>query len=167
MVRIQNIVTKSLIAFACLVCLGCGPTIPSPYLEALKEGSDFELSSIDPGNPVANAHMGTMAAYPKLGSVRPSTPEQRETIIRAIERSVRESSSGASACFEPRHAIRVKHKGTTYDFMICFKCRAIWIYDGDEQLETIGISGAAEPTLDEILQSASVPLAPKPPKSKR
>lgn len=164
MFRKQKTSAAFLFVCAFLTCVACGPTIPSPYIEALRQGSDFELSSIDPGKLVGDGTNGPMRSYTKLGSIRPSSASQREAIIRAIERSVRESGPDGVACFAPRHAVRVKHKGTTFDFMICFECHGLWIYNGDERLTAIPISEAARPTLNEILGSANIPLAPVPPK---
>lgn len=99
--------------------------------------------------------------WPVLGKTKITDPTEKRRVINAVRRGmVFHKPMIADSCFWPRHALRVVDKGTTTDYLICFECRQIGIHAGDKA-KFILTSGRPERTLDYMLVSAGVPLAPK------
>ena len=64
----------------------------------------------------------TLHGYLVLGKTEIDSAPSRTEILDAIRADIANGSSIAS-CFEPHHAIRIGHDGTTSDVVICYKCR--------------------------------------------
>jgi hypothetical protein len=64
-----------------------------------------------------------------------------------------------AACFEPRHGIRVKAGDAVFDFVICFECHSVLVFQDEKRVGSFGITGKPG-ALDALLTTASIPLAP-------
>jgi hypothetical protein len=53
--------------------------------------------------------------------------------------------------------------GVTTDFVICFECRQVRVWRGDQKVALFLVNGSPQPVFDEVLKAVGVPLAPKPP----
>jgi hypothetical protein len=146
--------------------LGCGKSRPTPVLPeaqsaALDHGQHFELLSLEP--MARDVDDGDRFHNWKILGKAVIDDEGRETLVAALKKGVAEGGPVAS-CFEPRHGIHVEHQGHTYDFVICFKC--LWgeaYVDGAAVNGALPLSRSPQPTFDNALRSAGVPL-PTPPK---
>jgi hypothetical protein len=73
-----------------------------------------------------------------------------------------EEPEGAE-CYDPRHRIRVAHKGKTTNFDICFACGIVAVYvDGKlDKQQVFYTYGRAQEVIDAFLTAGEIPLAPK------
>jgi hypothetical protein len=138
------------------------PGIPAPAAATLEHPDTFELISISPRS-MGYAYLG-FHGYPVLGKTTVTDASAQRRIARSIRWGARLNwvpPPFGLACFSPRHAIRVTHGQSTTDFLICFHCRHVEVYGNHPENWNFDICGFPESTLDEILQKAGVPLAPK------
>jgi hypothetical protein len=77
----------------------------------------------------------------------------------AFELAITQGQNRVSAdCFEPRHALRVKANGQTYDFLLCYQCGALYVYRGKSLMETVVVRGSPE-VLSSLLVDAKAPMS--------
>jgi hypothetical protein len=143
--------------------------IPAELMAALKQAEQFELMSLDPEHAkIKEARTGqvssdTVHAWVVLGRTVIDDSETREKLIAALEAGAKENRGMYAACFNPRHAIRVKRQGEVIDFVICFECLAVNVYEGGSEKHTMhfAISPTPQPVFDDVLTKAGIPLADK------
>lgn len=89
--------------------------------------------------------------YRVLGSVLMDQPEDIQAIWKDLnDRIDTESGEREMSCFNPRHGIRVANHQGIRDYLICFECNKVRVYDSPASKEPM----AAIP-----LQSSTAPLA--------
>ena len=62
-------------------------------------------------------------------------------------------------CFDPRHGLRAVFGSRVIDFLICFDCGSLYIYDGDSITEC-STSGRGAGLFNRILQANEIPIVP-------
>ncbi len=154
----------SLFAFGCSadrerpVLPSTGSPIPAGAADALRDGSAFQLLSLDPSYLGTEQRPNDFHNWNALGST-PITPVDRAKLTELLIASVPENPGAIAACFNPRHGIRVMHKNQQIHFVICFECLQIYWYIDDEKQPTILTSGSPLPAFNDVLRAASIPLA--------
>ena len=83
-------------------------------------------------------------------------------MVSAFQQAIGESEGIAAACFNPRHAFRVKFQNKTYDMVICYECFQVDLFEEGKQLKQVLTSGSAQTVLDGVLRQAGVPLGERP-----
>jgi hypothetical protein len=68
-------------------------------------------------------------------------------------------TGGIAACFNPRHGLRVTANGHTYDFVLCYECKQLYIYEDDKNMASLQVGGTPD-VLNGLLSAANVPLSP-------
>jgi hypothetical protein len=134
------------------------PGIPHAAWNALNDADRYELLSLNP-------HLSESDYYGHeiLGQTLIQDAAVRERLNNALQAGVRASDGRAYACFNPRHGIRVTHAGVVTDFLICFECRQVQVWRGDQEIAHFLVSDSPQAVFDDVLKSADVPLAPKDP----
>jgi hypothetical protein len=69
-----------------------------------------------------------------------------------------------AACFNLRHGIRVTHNRKTLDFVICFECARVNIYEGESELDGVLIAESAQGAVDKVFGDAHIRWARTAPK---
>jgi hypothetical protein len=140
--------------------------IPEAALHALENDPKLVLYSLDPLRVVLLENGTTQPlpddvpkfhGYRILGQTTLSSPDSRRVVIQTIRDAVRHFDGEIHGCFEPRHGIRATDASGTHDFVICFKCRQIYVYSPYKRFKEVYIHGASQP-LNDILTAAHVPL---------
>lgn len=54
-------------------------------------------------------------------------------------------------CFEPRHGVRVSLENRTLDFVICFACNRVKIFEGEKLLSEFALARSKNNPIDQIL----------------
>ena len=130
--------------------------MPRVAWSALNDADRYELLSLEPYPPKPDYYGREV-----LGRTIVGDPAIRERLNRALQSGVRESDGTSMSCFDPRHGIRVTRAGMTTDFVICFECRQVEVWRGDERIAYFLVSDSPKAVFDEVLKSAGVPLAVK------
>jgi hypothetical protein len=143
---------------AAVALVGCGrdpaPGLGSPDKLALYsiDGRDFEPGR---GPKAAEEFHG----YPVLGKVEVTDPADRSEVAAALRDGLARSDGEMAACFWPRHAIRVVEHGRATDYVICFECHQLAVYEGGTR-SVRPVTRDPQTTLNRVLVAAGVPLAP-------
>ena len=150
------------LALCLLFALGCGHrnSLSGAAWQALRDGADFELVSLDPIPPEEKSP-DMLYEWKVLGRAKVTSAEVREKLIGALEKSIAEPDSlGPAGCFMPRHAISVTYDGHKYDVLVCFQCSWIyWYVDGKKQNPGLVIGSSQHATFDQAFKGAGLPLA--------
>ena len=128
--------------------------LPVAVLAALEKATELELYSLSGDENVQDGWHGTKV----LGQTTVKGDDAKK-LTAVVVKSVGEGELGAR-CFIPRHGVRVTHDGKTYDLVICFECRWVYVYtDKNEKPQIVTTSTSAQELLYQILTDAKVPLA--------
>jgi len=150
--------------------------LPPEAAAALTSGSKFVLYSLEPalldGDLFAPPQDKKEESKPKrerldlfeiLGQTELKDAADRKTAVAAILESMKAWDGAVTACFHPRHALRVIHQDSVFDFVICFECRTIKLFRDSNPLGHVNITGTPD-KLDQILKRAVVPMPEPGPK---
>jgi len=96
--------------------------------------------------------------YPVLGKVQIKEATKRRAIADALKSAVNSASGEVYGCFWPRHAVRVVSKGRTVDYLICFECEWVYVYEGSSENKTHA-NKRSQPDFDKWLEEAGLTLA--------
>ncbi len=134
--------------------------VPKAAKAALQEGDRVELFSLDPPRleekPPDHFH-----GWRVLGKTLIKDAAVRKTLVGAFLQGVEDSDGAVAGCFNPRHGIRVAHKGRITDFVICFECLSVKVHTGDEKEGGFLIADSPQGAFNKILADAKVPLPKK------
>jgi hypothetical protein len=137
--------------------------LPDAAENALSTGTDVELFSLSPDDQENRDESQGFHGWEILGSTPIQDQTTRTKLLTAFRAGVEENDGSVDGCFDPRHGIRVKHDGKTFDFVICFTCYSVvWYVDDKQESEAILITDSPRGVFDGVLKTAKVPL-PAPP----
>jgi tetratricopeptide (TPR) repeat protein len=87
--------------------------------------------------------------------------EQAKIAIRALKDAVAEGDANTiSGCIiHPRHALRFKSEGNTYDILICYPCGQLELFKSNRGLPFEGKIGGKPDVLNGLLNAAQITLA--------
>lgn len=147
------------IAMLSLALGGCSASsFPTSAEQALQESASFELLSLSPDPDTGSAADEDFHGWKVLGSTTIRDADTRAELIARFKSGVDENDGTVAECFNPRHGIRVVHDQQVHEFVICFECYQVkWFIDGEER-EGFLISPSPQPTFDEVLREADIPL---------
>jgi len=133
--------------------------LPRHVREVLQKSDSFELLTLDGSqgwfwsaeeekspDPAKFHHVAV------LGRQRVSGPAMRDSLINALDQSVRHDNGRRAGCFNPRHGIRATVGGETIDLLICFECEGLVIFEGGRQT-TLHIDDTPGPAFAEAVAS--------------
>jgi hypothetical protein len=132
--------------------------MPRVAWKALNDADRYELLSLYPYLSKPDYYNHEI-----LGRTVITDVAVRDRLNHTFQAGVRQSDGTIMACFYPRHGIRVTHAGVTTDFVICFECRQVQVWRGNQKIASFLVSESPQPAFDDVLKSAGVPLAPKEP----
>lgn len=149
-----------LIAVIGLGLSGCKRTaLPEELSQALREGTEFELISIEPKDNQEIDSPDRIGGNLILGRTAVTNKETRDALVSAIEESAI-PMDGALAChLKPRHVVRVKHNGEVCDFIICFQCKIMQLWKGGKFDSEFVFVRKHKDLFNKVLTDANVKLA--------
>ena len=100
------------------------PVVPDQLTLYSIDGRDFP-----PGQKPKSDE--TFHDYPVLGKVDVKSAEARRVLMAALQDGLAQSDGTMAHCFWPRHALRIVEKGRTIDYVICFQCLQVMVFDGN------------------------------------
>lgn len=142
---------------------GCAKMSPIAELE---QATSITLYSID-GNhhpqdendkPPVTVEM--FHGYPLLGKIELPDGAEREALLRELRRGIESNDGRVAGCFIPRHALRAVQAGGTADYVICFECNQVQVYENGKRVDGHLTTSQPQPAFDAVLKKAKIPLAP-------
>lgn len=95
--------------------------------------------------------------YGVLGKVEITDAAERRRLVEAIYEGLRGEDAGPADCFIPRHGLRFTRGSRTIEFVICFQCTWVHIYQDDAEHATRMLFGAGvRPVFDAIVERAKL-----------
>ena len=134
------------------------PAVPADAMTALRTPTNIVLYSLEPWEePTAKDE--TLHGVKILGQTKLDA-KQAKTAIAAFEAAISEGSSDGPKyrCFDPRHALRVTANGQTYDFLLCYACRGMAVYQDRTVIVRVAVAGTPD-ALNALLTAAHIPLS--------
>ncbi|MEO7325000.1 MAG: hypothetical protein ABIW82_09250 [Dokdonella sp.] len=131
-------------------------TLPAEVQQALHSGGHAVLYSLEPWE-APDKKTAKFHGYEILGRSELS-PTQEATAVAAFDAAITGFDGAVAACFDPRHAIRIRTNGHAYDFLLCYSCQQLEIYRDDKSLVFVGAAGSPK-VLNELLTSLHVRLS--------
>jgi hypothetical protein len=135
-----------------------GSNIPPEPLAALRNANTYELLSLEPTEPTPPTP-DEFYSWSVLGRTTITDPETRDELTDALRWGARRNFGTVAGCFWPRHGIRVTRGETTFDFVICFECLQVGVYENGKPSHSFLVTESPQPVFDEVLRKANVQLA--------
>ena len=98
-----------------------------------------------------------LAILKAVGKTTVKDAEARKKVVSEFLKGM-EGKIDPARCFNPRHGIRATHDGKTVDLVICFECLQVKSFAGDKDGPSYLTTRSPQPTLDQVLTDAKVPL---------
>ena len=95
-----------------------------------------------------------------LGRVDLNDPMERRQLVLALNDGIAESDGTVAGCFNPRHAIVWTDGTDTEEFVICFECLSISVYNNGTRGDGFLTTSSPQPQFDQLLERHGVALAP-------
>ncbi|VTR91990.1 Uncharacterized protein OS=Pirellula staleyi (strain ATCC 27377 / DSM 6068 / ICPB 4128) GN=Psta_0497 PE=4 SV=1 [Gemmata massiliana] len=130
--------------------------LPDTVLTALEKAEAIEVYSL---NGSTNDEDETGWHATRLLGKTSVKGEAAKGLVTALKKGLKDEAEKAD-CFTPRHGIRVSHDGKTYDMLICFECRWMYVYTGEKEKPlVVVISDSPQERINQILTDAKVQIA--------
>lgn len=138
----QPLPKAAIVGMATFVVLACACSPDRAQLEGsdvlgapLVNADAFEIVSLDPFvidfNTARGEAIDHLYGYQVMCDAEVDDVELRREITKLVASGLA-PEGGTDACFNPRHGIRAVVDGRTIEFVICYECRSLQIYeDGD------------------------------------
>jgi hypothetical protein len=151
-----------LTALAALACSRGLNESEKQTLHTIEAADRVTLYSVDIDTKLRPEVTERFQGFPILGTLDISEIGPRREVLDAIQDGIRRCrmESGYD-CFWPRHGIRAERAGRATDFVICFECAQIYVYNSQgSRVAYFLTTKDPQPMLDKRLTAAGVPLAP-------
>jgi hypothetical protein len=146
---------------ASLLLAGCGrnPTPPP------QSGGTFVLYSIDPDREpkdeqeaaAADAAGERFRGFYVRGSAAINDPAERAKLLDALRDGIANNDGAVAACFNPRHGIRAGDGGPRVDYLICFECRHVHVFEAGKPQRYAVTSDAPAAVFNAQLKAHGLP----------
>jgi hypothetical protein len=141
-----------------LVAPGCSSnSIP---IKALQSADTYEVLSLDPTDQ-SEEPADSFHGWRVLGRTVVNDTETRHKLNEALRKGAEEYPNYVSACFIPRHGVRVTHGEDVVDLAVCFECLHAEVFENNVRENGFPISEVPQAVFDELLRSKGIPLAAK------
>ncbi len=135
--------------------------LPVAADQALASADSVVLYSLEPWteNPEADRNWkgAKFHGYNCLGQLR-LTGQQAQTAIAEFKKAIPKEEGPMAMCFDPHHALRVVSGHHTYDFLLCFQCAQMEVYEDNKEIADLSASGSPD-VLNGIFKKAGIPIS--------
>ncbi len=158
--------------FLCMVILIHYPSafaqdwLPESAAQALNSPNNAILYSLDPSDRLM-LHSLDPSKAPKdsryfhwvriIGKMNLDNKKAIE-VVKIFKSAINNNTGKALLCFNPRQNLQIKYNNHVYDFLICYECHQLQIYEDDKMIKGITIGGT-DKAINEILASDHIPIS--------
>ena len=137
----------------------------------LEGATEWELLALHPDQKFKSNE--TFRKWPVLGTTAIKDGDTRKALLAALDKGIadeadrlrKEREKGLlteTGCFQPRHGIRATAGGKTVEVLICFECRPIYFYLGEQRGQVL-TNESPQKAFDKALKDAGVSVGPREP----
>jgi len=130
--------------------------LPQNAAEALANTTRVTLYSLESMSP-QDTSSGKFYRYKILGKIELDNEEAKKA-TGAFQDAISGWNGSMAMCFEPHHAIRLNSNGHVYDYLLCYMCNQIEVYEDGKLISGLGATGSPD-ILNGLLTVAHVPLS--------
>jgi hypothetical protein len=126
--------------------------------------AQFFLYSLNPGESRRRDDSNAGEAFHHhivLGKAQITNAEDKNALMSALAKGIRESDPERMMCFNPRHGIRLIIDSSTNDFLICFECQLIKTFGFNDD-KSFSTTPSPAPLFNEILDKYKLKREPPP-----
>jgi hypothetical protein len=105
----------------------------------LEKAERVDLLRINPLPKDGNAEK-MFHGHAVLSEVRVTSKDQRKKVAGFVGKTLHWNEGRTALCFEPNHGMRVVSGDKTTDFLICFSCNRVRIFEGDKQVAALPLA---------------------------
>lgn len=147
------------IGAGCLIAavIALWPRMPRVASDALETANQYELLSLDPERPEVPSP-DLYHGYRVLGRTVVVDSATRQRLNRALRGGVESVFANRPRCFNPRHGIRVTRAGQVMEFVICFECQQVQVWNGSQPVADWSTDSSPQSVFDDVLRQANLPL---------
>ena len=98
--------------------------------------------------------------YPVLRQLEVNSAADRKLLIDALRDAIRLSDGQAAACFWPRHILRMTIDGRQRDYVMCFECSRLVIFEDGKLTGKTAICPDQRAVFNRYLSNSKNPIAP-------
>ena len=140
--------------------------VPERALDALRESAVIELLSLYPYDEDLEgetwkergyAELDDVDGYAVLGSTS-LTDSAKHEVLTAFFRGIADSNDDVADCFYPRHALRARHEGHEFEFLICFECLSMSVLEDGQRAGRVLTTQSPREAFNAALVLAGVAL---------
>ena len=130
--------------------------IPAANVKLFLYSLDPNDPQVGSGKPLENLNQ-VFHWWPILGKVEIVPVKEKEELLGAFAKGVRQARGMNKCIFEPRHGLQVITESGTNDFVICYHCGDVAAY-GFNPAQSFQ-TGSAQPTFDKFLDEYKIKKA--------
>ena len=141
--------------------------VPERALTALREAPTLELLSLYPYDEDLEgetwkergyAELDDVDGYAVLGSTSLADSAKHD-VLTAFFRGIADSNDDVADCFYPRHALRARHEGHEFAFLICFECLSMSVLEDGQRAGRVLTTQSPREAFNAALTAAKVELS--------
>jgi hypothetical protein len=119
----------------------CKQTI-AEFMKELTNAERIDLFRINPRElPEENKEKKKeFHGYEILAEARVASDEKRKEVATFLGKTLHWSELRKASCFNPRHGLRAVSGKRTWDFLICFECNRVRVFEGGETLAELPLA---------------------------
>jgi hypothetical protein len=90
------------------------------------------------------------------------TAERRKEIASFLGKTLHWNELRKALCFNPRHGVRVVSGKQTLDFLICFECYRVQVFEGDKLHSSFALSQPKDNPIEQLLRNVEKKATERP-----
>src|SRR5262249_15617824 len=90
--------------------------------------------------------------YAMLAEGQAETAEHRKEIASFLGKTLHWNEFRKAACFNPRHGVRVVSGRQAVDFLLCFECYRVDVFDGEKLRSSFALSRPKDNPVEQLLR---------------
>jgi hypothetical protein len=128
----------------------------SDLTKELQKAQRVQVFRLDP-KPLKGKTAGAKGefhGYDILSESSAGTADARKEVTAFIAKTLHWNELRKALCFNPRHGVRVVVGKRTLDFLVCFECYAVEVYEKNEILSSFALTYTKENPIERLLKAS-------------
>jgi hypothetical protein len=136
----------------------------SELTKELQKAERIEVFRLNP-NPLPDEGKDAKRAfhgYAILVEGQAETAERRKEVASFLGKTLHWNEFRKALCFNPRHGLRAVSGKQTLDFLICFECYRVQVFEGDKLRSSFALSHPKDNPIEQMLRDVEKKAKERP-----